>query len=112
MTQEVEKRFRKEIPELRGELSVTNKKYIIFGAGKYGTRAANLLGSRAVFFADSDQTKAGKIKCGLRILNFYDAVRLAENYCFLIAVSNDRIYEMISQLTDMGVEEYCVFYNN
>lgn len=109
MTGEIEEKFKKTLPELCGEVFTTDKKYIIFGAGIWGERAAVSLGSRAAFFADSNPAKAGTLKCGLKILAFHDAVRLAGDYCFVIAVAKERIYEMILQLWDAGIREYCVF---
>lgn len=110
MTQEIVERFKEVIPELRGEILFTkDRKYIIFGAGKVGEKAAEVLGSKAVFFADSDSRKAGKMKCGLKILYFEDAVRLANDYCILIAISFGHIYEMMVQLKGAGVKEYAVF---
>lgn len=110
MTQKIVEKFKETIPELRGEVSfTTNRKYIIFGAGKVGEKAAEVLGSKAVFFADSDLKKAGKIKCGLKILCFEDAVRLTSDYCILIAISLGYIYEMMVQLKEAGVKEYAVF---
>jgi len=109
MTQEAEEKFKRTLPELRGEVFTTDKRYIIFGAGIWGERAAVSLGSRAGFFADSNPAKAGAYKCGLKILDFHDAVRLAGDYCFLIAVAKGRIYEMMLQLRDAGIREYGVF---
>lgn len=109
MTLEAEERFKQIIPELRWEVKNTDKKYIIFGAGKYGERAAAALGSQAAFFADSDSAKTGMMKCGLEILAFYDAVEIADNYCFLIAVAREKIYEMVLQLKVAGIKSFRVF---
>ena len=110
MTQEAVKRFKKEIPELCGVLPVVeNRKYIIFGAGAYGERAARQLGEKAVFFADNDMEKSGQIKCGLTILPFSEAVSMGKDYCFMIAIAKKHIYEMMAQLQKAGVKEYSVF---
>ncbi len=109
MTQEAADKFKQILPELCGEVRTADKKYIIFGAGKYGEMAAASLGGRAAFFTDSDPAKVGMIKCGLNILGFQEAVGYAANYCFLIAVAKERIYEMILQLQEAGIKEYGVF---
>lgn len=110
MTQEVADRFKGEVPELCAEVPYTqDKKYIIFGAGNYGERAAKQLGDQAVCFVDNDPNKAGKVKCGLKIMFFQDAVLLAEDYCFMIAVYQDKIYDMMAQLQRAGIQEYAVF---
>ena len=110
MTQEAIERFKKEIPELRTVLPVMeNKKYIIFGAGAYGERAARQLGGKAAFFADNDMKKAGQTKCGLKILPFSEAACMCKDYCFMIAIAKKHIYEMMAQLQKAGVKEYSVF---
>ncbi|MCX4374769.1 MAG: glycosyltransferase [Lachnospiraceae bacterium] len=112
MTKEVIERFKQMLPELCGEVFITDKKYIIFGSGKYGERAALSLGNDAVFFADSNLAKEGEVKCGLKILAFHNAIRLAKDYCFLIAVAEKTVYEMIVQLWRAGIREYSVFDDN
>lgn len=110
MTHEVTERFQEILPEVRGELPIANdRKYIIFGAGTYGQRAAEMLSDRVAFFADSNPAKAEKIKCGLRILPFEKAIGMREEYHFLIAIAKENIYEMITQLRDAGIKEYSVF---
>ncbi len=44
----------------------------------------------------------------MRIKNF-GISGYAANYCFLIAVAKERIYEMILQLQEAGIKEYGVF---
>lgn len=110
MTADVGNRFKEIIPELCGEMPLAeDEKYIIFGAGVYGERAAKLLKERAAFFADSDLSKAGALKNGIEILSFQRAVNISGGYHFMIAVSGKRIYEMIRQLTEYGVREFCVY---
>lgn len=110
MTEEAVEKIKRIIPELCGETAIADKKYIVFGAGKYGEKAARLLGSRAVFFADNNTKKEGKIKCGLKILSFQNAICFSGKYTFLIAVSQKRIYEMIRQLWEVGIKQYSVYY--
>lgn len=110
MVPNVMDKFKQFVPELCGEISFsTEKKYLIFGAGKYGEKAAIQLGSQAFAFTDSNPEKAGKIKCGLKILSFQDAVSLAEDYIFLIAAAGECIYEMMRQLQNAGIKKYSVF---
>lgn len=110
MTADIENRFKEMIPELCGEIPLAeDEKYIIFGAGVYGERAAKLLEGRAAFFADSDPSKEDVLKNGIKILSFQRAVSISEEYYFMIAVSGKRIYEMIRQLTESGIEKFCVY---
>lgn len=110
MIHEIAERFKELIPELQGEIPIVNdRKYIIFGAGVYGERAAGMLGDRAGFFTDSNPDKTGKIKCGLKILPFEKAVDMGKNYHYLIAIAKEHIYEMMVQLWNAGIKEYSVF---
>lgn len=103
-------KFKKALPALCGIIPLSDeKKYIIFGAGRYGEKAAFYLDKKAVFFADSNPEKIKLKKCGLTVLCFQDAVRLAGQYCFIIAISEKRVYEMMLQLQKAGIKEYCVF---
>lgn len=110
MTERIKEKFKNKLPELQGDVPLgDDRKYIIFGAGSYGEKAAAMLGEKAVFFADNDLTKRGKRKSGLKILSFQEAVAQAENYHFIISVSGIKIYELIVQLLEAGIREYCVF---
>lgn len=110
ITKQMTERFISVFPALRGEvLFIKDENYIIFGAGKYGEKAVERLGCQASFFTDSDLHKAGNIKCGLKILSFPEAVKLKENYRFLIAAAGLKSYEMMVQLQEAGVMEYSLF---
>lgn len=110
MEKELVDYFQQKIPELRNQIEISDKnQYIIFGAGQYGEKAANMLGKKAVFFADSNVKKIGQKKCGLEILSFENAVSLSSQYTFVIAITGKNRYEMIAQLQNAGVKKYAVF---
>ena len=110
MTDEVVSKFKEAVPELCGEIPITeNERYIVFGAGEYGERAVGSLQGKAAFFADNDLSKAGALKNGIEILAFQRAVDISVGYRFLIAVSGGKIYDMIKQLTKAGVREFCIY---
>ncbi|MCI8464446.1 MAG: glycosyltransferase [Lachnospiraceae bacterium] len=110
MTTEMLQRFQRALPDLQREVPLRkDRNYIIFGAGIYGERARRALGEQAAFFADNDWKKIGTYKFGLEILSFQDAIQLTGKYGFLIAIAEERIYEMMIQLRKAGVEEYSVF---
>lgn len=103
-------KFKEEIPELCGEMPLTEgERYIIFGAGVYGERAAKSLEGKIAFFADSDLSKKGTLKNGIEILPFQEATHMSTEYRFLIAVAGGKVYEMIEQLTQAGIKTYCVY---
>lgn len=110
MTTDIRDKFREVVPELADEVPIEgNKKYIIFGAGVYGERAARDLGRMAAFFADSDPSKEGIMKEGIEVLAFQRAIGISAEYGAVIAVSGKRIYEMIRQLTEAGIKKYCLY---
>lgn len=110
LTKKIIDKFKKAIPELCGDMPYVEKnKYIIFGAGYYGEKAAIELGDNAIFFTDNDMSKTGKVKSGLKILSFQDAVKLTSNYYIMIAVSYEKIYEIIIQIWKTGIKQYAVF---
>lgn len=99
--------FYDAVPELKGDKGYTDgKRFIIFGAGICGERAAKFLEDKAVYFADNDLKKAGQFKCGKKILPFREAQTLAAQYDFMIAVSGVYMYELIKQLEQAGIFEY------
>ena len=110
MLPDIVDKFKEAVPELCGEIPFAeDEKYIIFGAGVYGERAAKAIEGKAAFFADSDLSKEGTFKEGLEILSFQKAISISEGHCFMIAVSGEKNYEMIKQLTEAGVEKFSVY---
>ena len=104
---EIRNDFRNACPELLHNLGFTDRKpFIIFGAGIYGERAADMLGDKAAYFTDNDSSKVGTIKCGKEIISFDKARALADQYDFFIAMHHAYIYEVIKQLQQAGVSEY------
>ncbi len=99
--------LRSAVPELNGDLGFTSRRpFIVFGAGIYGGLAEKILGGLAVCFADNDRTKAGKTKCGKKILSFEEAGALSDRYDFFIAIEEKFLYEIIRQLYENGITEY------
>lgn len=110
MTIDIREKFKEVVPELVGEVPLEeDKKYIIFGAGVYGERAARDLGRRAVFFADSDLSKEGIFIEGVEVLAFQKAIGILAEYGIMVAASGKRIYGMIRQLMEAGIKSYCLY---
>ncbi len=99
------------LPEQQNEIDVVNKddKFVIFGAGQYGEQAAMMLSKKAVFFADNDKKKVGQIKNDLKIVSFEELVDLSKKYCIMVAVDSPNIYEMIHQLLEFDIHNYCTY---
>lgn len=110
ITSDIRNKFMEVIPELCGEVPLEkNKKYIIFGAGVYGEKAARDLSRNAAFFADSNPAKTGICKEGIEVLAFQKAISISREYGIVIAASGKRIYQMIKQLREYGITEFCVY---
>ena len=99
----------KYLPELKYEDEYDGGKAIIFGAGQYGEKAADLLGDNVVFFADNDKNKVGLKKDNIEIISFEKMLSYAENYRIVVAVSEQNIYDLIHQLYLHGIRKYSTY---
>lgn len=105
----IRERIRSDWPELRNDTIGKRGKYIVFGAGEYGKRAAETLGEAAVFFADNSPEKAGKYVYGKRVLSFQEMIQVKEQYDIMIAVHWGKVSQLVRQLTDYEVKAYCTW---
>ena len=87
----------------------SNKRCVIFGAGKYGEMAAKLLGEKAYCFVDNDEIKVGKMKMGFMIESSGKLKKLAEDFNIMIAVHAKYVYQIMQQLINSGIEKYCTY---
>lgn len=85
------------------------KNYIIYGAGAYGEKAAELLGERVICFADSDDRKVGMIKCDKKIISVAELRQRYRNYNIVVAVSEEKILDVLKYLYINGIQECLVF---
>ena len=103
-------RFYGNFPEIRqNETPHNHLSFIVYGAGGFGADAHRLLGERCEFFADSDQTKWGTKIDGLTVLSPEETVRRKDDYNIMIAVSAEKILDIIHTLQDLGVERYSLY---
>lgn len=81
-----------------------SKKYIIFGAGRYGEEALIYHGVKNVaFFCDNH--KVGKVIRGVEVIDFSKLCRIWWDYKVVLAVTNTKYKaEMQKQLEDAGIE--------
>ena len=104
--------FKNEVLELNGDVGFNDKnKFIIFGAGVYGQKAVEVLRDKAAFFMDNNLEIVDTVVKGLRILSFDDAVKASERYTIIISVAPERVYEMMRQLQEVGINEYSVYWS-
>lgn len=86
-----------------------NLKFIIFGAGNYGGKAFEFLKNRVECFVDSDDSKVGKKKCGLDIISTKEMLKKHSDYNILIAVNNEKIFEILHFLYSNGLKKCCTY---
>lgn len=80
-----------------------HKKYIIFGAGRYGEEALFYYGIKNVAFF-CDNKKEGKVIRGIEVIGFSKLKQIWQDYQVILAVSNFKYkQEMQSQLEDCGI---------
>lgn len=97
------------IPELKNEKEFDfSKPTIIYGAGKFGRKAHELLKENVAFFADSDKEKIGEYVNGIEIISVDDLVIKKNDYNILIARTGRGIYEVVEFLRKNGIYEFCV----
>lgn len=98
-------------PRLKGEICIhsNSKRIIIFGAGSYGRKVFNQIADRTEYFADNDVKKVGQEINGTRVIKVSEMLDRKHNYIIYVAVSCEKIYELLQQLWDNGVEEFCTY---
>jgi len=82
-------------------------KFVLFGAGRMGLIALNVLGADNVE-CFSDNNKAGTVLCEKRIISFDEMITL-KDICIVIA-SDIYASEMEQQLIDAGISDYVLFH--
>ena len=73
----------------------------------FGTKALNILGDDVEFFADNNLSKVGFYKEGKEIISFEKMISLKDKYNIMLAVGNEKLHELIDQLSDQGIDQYC-----
>ena len=85
-----------------------DKKYIIWGAGAWGKKAAKLLYDKFEFFADRNETIVGTTIEGIKVISVEEMKNISLNYKICIAVSVDKMYPMLLELYDCGLKKCCI----
>lgn len=108
--EKIQKKILKVCPELKKDKKPQDKKkYIVYGAGNVGEQAVSHFRGNVKYFADNDKSKVHGIKCGIRIISFGELLKLWPKYNIMIAVGNEKIYEMMCSLLDNGIDEFCTY---
>lgn len=89
-------------------MNYTNKKVAIFGAGLYGQKALQKLGSDTVeCFIDNSPTKQGTTYCGKIIKSLDEIQKDIDNFSIIIA--SIYVTSMEKQLQAYGITDYTIF---
>lgn len=85
------------------------KKLILFGAGEFGLRWLNKLGSDKVFaYADFNRNKVGSVLEGKRILSIEEICNLEDEKVIFISTSDKYKYEIETELIKFGLSQFIV----
>ena len=106
------RKFLKYFPELSLDIGMEkDRPIIVYGAGDYGNRAYGRFGAHIAYYADSNPDKCGKIKNGIKILSVDEMIMMQEEYQILIAVSIEKIYNILFDFYTKGIKNCCVYQN-
>lgn len=86
-----------------------NKPCVVYGAGYYGQKALELLKDKVIFFVDQNESLIGTKKNGIDIKNLKSYLDVKEKYQIVIALSEEKIYDVLVQLNALGICEYITF---
>ncbi|SFL03492.1 Glycosyltransferase, GT2 family [Lachnospiraceae bacterium KH1T2] len=109
---EIRSQFVKYCPELFSISENVRKDcdFVVYGAGYYGSLAVKLIGKNKIkFFIDRNTQLTGKTKMGIEIKGIDNLDVIAEKYNVIIAVSSDKIYEVLKDFYKWKVKQCYLF---
>lgn len=104
---EMQEQIQSLLPGLKHDTLGEHGRYIILGSGKYGRMALDNLKDKAVCFADNDSIKVGGFIGGKKIISYDEMLSMNSQYDIMIAVHSDKMYQLIHQLSESGINRYC-----
>lgn len=82
-------------------------RYVIFGAGNFGTQAIDLIGkSNIEFFIDNNVNKQKRKFCGFKVLSLENAKNKIDDVCIIITMSDIYIKDVQEQLIENNINNY------
>lgn len=82
-------------------------RYVIFGAGNFGTQAIDLIGkSNIEFFIDNNVNKQKRKFCGFEVLSLENAKNKIDDVYIIIAMSDIYIKDVQEQLIENNINNY------
>ncbi|MBE6813970.1 MAG: glycosyltransferase [Ruminococcaceae bacterium] len=107
---DIEKEFLSYAPVLKEEKDLDpTKQTIVYGAGKFGDKAFELLKDNVKYYADKDKEKVGTYKNGVKIISIDEMANKKSEYNILIAISGINIYDMINILSEKNICSFSVY---
>lgn len=106
--EELEREYYKLFPFLKGMKEPDHqKKFIIYGAGRYGAKALQMLNDRVQYFTDSDKQRWGTRYEGIPVISPEEMIANKTMYNIVIAVNNEEtVIEIMEFLYQNQVDEY------
>lgn len=86
-----------------------SKPIAVYGAGYYGERAYELLNGKITIFIDKNRSLIGTKKNDVDIISLKDFLKDKEKYNLIVALSLEKAYEAIAELTALGIDKYTSF---
>lgn len=87
-----------------------SKKYIIFGAGEYGRKAAEMVGNENVqAFIDNNSEKVGTFVDGIEIQSFDYLKSNYQNYNVILGVGGNVVCDIANQLVNAGIDNFITY---
>lgn len=86
---------------------MTEKRMILFGAGREGAHALYYIGkNRVLCFCDNDPALAGKARYGLNVISFAELLEKYSHYSIVITPKKDACFQIAEQLEENGIFNY------
>lgn len=82
---------------------------VVYGAGCYGQKAFELLKDKVIFFVDQNESLIGTKKNGIEIKGLQSYLEVKETCNIVIALSTEKIYDVLVQLNASGIHNYTTF---
>ena len=82
---------------------------VVYGAGCFGQKAFELLKDKVIFFLDQNESLIGTKKNGIEIKSLQSYLEVKETCNIVIALSTEKIYDVLVQLNASGIHNYTTF---
>lgn len=110
LTDEVKEKIFEFIPELEWNTFPNEElPWIVFGAGKIGSKVFNEFKYKVSYFSDSNPTLWGNTKEGINILSLEEMADRASEYQIIVASGTSKQPSMMRTLYDLNIRQFSTF---